>query len=141
MLADVHRKIESGMPCIAECGGFMYLHDYLEDSEGTEHRMCGVIPGRTKNMGKLTRFGYATFRTGTDGSLDNIEIKGHEFHYWDSDNNGSDWTAVKTNGRTYACEHDTGTLVAGFPHLYYYSNIEFIHGFMRKATEYSRKRR
>lgn len=141
MLADVRRRIGCGMPCIAECGGFMYLHDYLEDSEGTEHRMCGVIPGKTRNTNKLTRFGYATFRTGIDGMSDNVDIKGHEFHYWDSDNNGSDWTAVKTNGRTYTCEHDTGTLVAGFPHLYYYSNIEFIHGFMRKAAKYSERRR
>lgn len=137
MLKDIHDKIAEGMPCIAECGGFMYLHEYLEDSDGKRFRMCGVIPGNTKNMGKLTRFGYATFRTGCEGMSPETEIKGHEFHYWDSDNNGSDWIAVKTNGKTYPCEHDNGTLIAGFPHLYYYSNIDFIRGFMKRASEYS----
>ena len=136
MMKDIRTKINNGMPCIAECGGFMYLHDEMEDADGKIHKMCGVISGKTHNAGKLTRFGYATFETGQNG----MKIKGHEFHYWDSDNNGSDWTAVKTNGRTYRCTHDNGTLIAGFPHLYYYSSPDFVRLFLEKASEFSSKR-
>ena len=34
MRKDIREKILSGMPCMAECGGFMYLHEEMEDMEG-----------------------------------------------------------------------------------------------------------
>ena len=138
MLDDIREKVAGGMPCIAECGGFMYLHDEMEDSDGNMHRMCGVIHGSVRNTGRLTRFGYATFTPLRDDGLtgEGLSIKGHEFHYWDSDNCGSDWKAVKANGREYECIHDTGTMVAGYPHLYYYSNPEFVTRFLERCLEY-----
>ena len=138
MLDDIREKVAGGMPCIAECGGFMYLHDEMEDSDGNMHRMCGVIHGSVRNTGRLTRFGYATFTPLRDDGLtgEGLSIKGHEFHYWDSDNCGSDWKAVKANGREYECIHDTGTMVAGYPHLYYCSNPEFATRFLERCLEY-----
>ena len=140
MLDDIKEKVAGGMPCIAECGGFMYLHDEMEGSDGNMHRMCGVIHGSVRNTGRLTRFGYATFTPLRDDGLtgEGLSIKGHEFHYWDSDNCGSDWKAVKANGREYECIHDTGTMVAGYPHLYYYSNPEFATRFLERCLEYRR---
>jgi cobyrinic acid a,c-diamide synthase len=35
MRQDIKEKIESGMPCIAECGGFLYLHEELETQDGS----------------------------------------------------------------------------------------------------------
>ena len=35
MRRAVREKIQGGMPCMAECGGFMYLHKSMEDMEGT----------------------------------------------------------------------------------------------------------
>ena len=32
-LNSVEECVESGVPCIAECGGFMYLHEIMEDSD------------------------------------------------------------------------------------------------------------
>ena len=29
MREDVRRALNDGMPCLAECGGFMYLHDEM----------------------------------------------------------------------------------------------------------------
>lgn len=142
MLRDIREKISAGMPCIAECGGFMYLHDRMEDQNGEMHSMCGVIPGEVRNTGKLTRFGYATFTPLVpDGvTRGGLSVKGHEFHYWDSDNCGSDWKAVKANGREYTCIHDTGSMVAGYPHLYYYSNPEFALRFLERCREYAERR-
>ena len=142
MLRDIREKVSAGMPCIAECGGFMYLHDRMEDQDGEMHSMCGVIPGEVRNTGKLTRFGYATFTPLVpDGvTRGGLSVKGHEFHYWDSDNCGSDWMAVKANGREYTCIHDTGSMVAGYPHLYYYSNPEFVLRFLERCREYAERR-
>lgn len=142
MLNDIREKIASGMPCIAECGGFMYLHERMEDRDGVERRMCGVIPGRTWNTGRLCRFGYVTLRPVNDEGMMRSEptIKGHEFHYWDSESNGESWEASK-RGATYRCINDTGTLLAGYPHMYYYSNPEVPLGFLRRCAEYRDSRK
>lgn len=34
MRQSVKKAIKQGMPCIAECGGFLYLHRELEDQDG-----------------------------------------------------------------------------------------------------------
>ena len=46
------------MPCLAECGGFMYLHEEMEDERHIVWEMAGVLNGRTYPAGKLVRFGY-----------------------------------------------------------------------------------
>ena len=137
MLEDIRDTIASGMPCIAECGGFMYLHERMEDRDGIERRMVGAIPGRTWNTGRLCRFGYVTLQPADEGRMMGSRpvVKGHEFHYWDSESNGTDWEASK-RGTTYRCINDTGTMLAGYPHLYYYSNPEVPLGFLRRCAEY-----
>ena len=138
MLEDIRSKVKAGLPCIAECGGFMYLHERMEDSDGRMRNMCGVIPGEVRNTGKLSRFGYITLNPEKDDGMmpSDITVKGHEFHYWDSDNCGDDWNARKTNGKEYRCIHDTGTMLAGYPHLYYYSNPEVAYHFLMKCLEH-----
>lgn len=46
------------MPSVAECGGFMYLHESMTDEEGENWPMAGIITGSCHNRGKLVRFGY-----------------------------------------------------------------------------------
>jgi cobyrinic acid a,c-diamide synthase len=134
MRESVKAALKGGMPCMAECGGFMYLHSGIEDAEGRIRPMCGVIDGNVRDKHKLIRFGYATF------SKDGLWVKGHEFHYWDSDDCGSDWIAEKNSGKSYECIHDDGRTVAGFPHFYYYSNPELPLEFIRRCLAYSRGR-
>jgi cobyrinic acid a,c-diamide synthase len=137
MMEDIRTRISQGMPCLAECGGFMYLHDRLEDADGNMHDACGVIHGEVRNTGKLSRFGYITVSSEDPSSvLRDGSVKGHEFHYWDSDNCGGSWKAVKTNGKEYMCMHEEGGLVAGYPHLYFYSNPNVPYNFLCKVLEY-----
>jgi len=137
MLEAIRTKIEAGMPCLAECGGFMYLHERLEDADGVMHESCGVIKGEVRNTGKLSRFGYITVSSDDPNSvLKDGPVKGHEFHYWDSDNCGDSWKAVKTNGKEYMCMHEEGGLVAGYPHLYFYSNPDVLFNFLSKVLAY-----
>ena len=135
MREDIRKKIVSGLPCVAECGGFMYLHDTMEGSDGKVYEMCHIIPGATVNEHRLVRFGYVTL---TSDRLDIGPVRGHEFHHWDSDNCGSDWTAENRRGKRYSCIHDDGRIIAGYPHFYYYSNISFAAEIMRRASAYKR---
>ena len=63
MCTRIREVILDGMPCLAECGGFMYLHQEMEDMEGKQRRVCGVIPGRAYRTPKLNRFGKTGYRT------------------------------------------------------------------------------
>ncbi|MGB8451808.1 MAG: cobyrinate a,c-diamide synthase [Anaerocolumna sp.] len=141
MLAEIKRSIESGMPAIAECGGFMYLHESMEDKEGTDYPMAGVISGRCFKTGRLQRFGYI-YLHGTEDSLiakKHEVIKAHEFHYWDSENGGKAFRAIKPGGaREWDCIHATMNLYAGFPHLYFYGNPSIAERFLERCIQYGK---
>ena len=53
----IREKLKAGMPCMAECGGFMYLHEEMEGMDGNFYQMAGVIPGKAYRTPNLTRFG------------------------------------------------------------------------------------
>lgn len=44
---SIRFAIESGLPTLAECGGFMYLTEEIINRSGEPYSMVGVIPGRT----------------------------------------------------------------------------------------------
>lgn len=137
MLDDIKKKISGGMPAIAECGGFMYLHNELE-KDGKVYKMAGVIDGKVFKTDRLQRFGYITLTAENDNLLcsKNHSFPAHEFHYWDSTANGLDFTAQKADGREWKCVHSDGNLYAGFPHLYFYSDLKIAENFILKCAEY-----
>lgn len=133
MRLDVKEKLLNGLPCLAECGGFMYLHDEMEDEHGNFYPMAGVIRGKSQNEKKLVRFGYTALQCNEDNPYlkEGEIIKAHEFHYWDSTNNGESFLAVKPSGkRSWLSTHATKTMLAGYPHLYYPSNMKVILRFL-----------
>lgn len=142
MKDQIRRAIENGMPYLAECGGFMYLHDSMEDMEGTVYPMCGSIKGRSYRTPKLSRFGYITLSANGQRDAGQLlaggeTIQGHEFHYFDSTDPGQDYTAKKPNGRRqWECIHGDGRSAAGYPHLHYWSNPAFAARFLQKAQAY-----
>ena len=142
MLESVRKAIKNGMPCIAECGGFMYLGKCLKDAEGKEHPLVSVLPGEGYPTGRLGRFGYIEATVKKEGLLgkNGDRIRGHEFHYWDSTENGEAFLAEKPVGsRSWECMFHTETLAAGFPHFYFYNNPEMLYNFLMKAREYQRR--
>lgn len=138
MRAAVKRAAEGGMPVVAECGGFMYLHAALTDREGNCYDMAGVIPGTCFYTGKLVRFGYIELQEKQTCFLpQGDKIKGHEFHYYDSTNNGAALVARKpVTGKEYFCILEEENRWMGFPHLYYPSNPLFAQSFVEKAERY-----
>ncbi len=135
MRADIRRALMSGMPTIAECGGFMYLHDEMEDGGGRSWPMVGFINGKAYKTPKLRRFGYVTLTAVRDNMLmkSGQSIRAHEFHYWDSTAPGDGMTAEKTNGATYPAAHCGPSLYAGFPHLYFYGRPSVAANFIKKC--------
>ena len=110
-----------GLPTVAECGGFLCLGRTLQDADGTPHPMAGVLPGQGFKVGRLVRFGYARLTARADSMLFRAgeTLPVHEFHHWDSTENGDAFTAAKANGRQWACGFANARLYAGFPHLYW----------------------
>ncbi len=141
MRTAVREAIEGGMPSLAECGGFMYLFEEMETPEGEAYPMAGLLKGRCVNTGRLNRFGYVTVTPRTDGLLDG-PVKGHEFHYYDTPDNGKSCTAEKPSGnRSWPCMHMTEDHLWGYPHLYYPSNEKVVDRFCGKMKEYMKSRR
>ena len=141
MKESIKKAYESGMPVIAECGGFMYLHEVMEDGEGKEYREVGIVKGKAYKTDRLGRFGYVNL---TENSGDFFKeygnpgrIPAHEFHYYDSTCCGADFHAAKPVGkRNWDCMISEENLLAGFPHLYYYGNPKTAEVFMRKCKKY-----
>ena len=174
MKEQIRTRVAEGMPVLAECGGFMYLQEYLEvpsdekqaseKQDSGEHdsaeksvnplstrepqktqepqrtqqyTMCGILEGTCKKTDHLVRFGYIEISPKSESGAGTV-IRGHEFHYFDSTNNGAYCTAVKPGGkRTWDCMIVQGNVVAGFPHLYYRSNPGFINRFLDRCRMYS----
>lgn len=128
MRASVAEAVKQGLPTIAECGGYMYLLDAIEQVP-----MCGVLRGDAERKPRLVRFGYVEAETRRDSVLGpaGTVLRGHEFHRYDCDFNGADCTLMKpaaghgraaTSARSYEGIYLTDSLAAGFPHFYYWSN-------------------
>ena len=140
MRKSIRSAVLDGMPTIAECGGFMYLHDKLCDGDRS-YNMAGVIKGEVFRTDRLQRFGYITMTAENGGLLcgKGGSLKAHEFHYWDSTACGSAFISEKTDGTRYNCCHHTETLYAGFPHIYLCSDIGAAERFVRKCITYGEK--
>ena len=130
----IKKAIDRGMPVLAECGGFMYLLEYIANKEEKMYQMVGAISGSSSFKGKLVRFGYVTIEKD-----DTFLIKGHEFHYYDSDNNGGDLSVTKAStGSTVKGMHFNGRLCVGYPHLYYPSSPKFVENFLEAMKDYGK---
>lgn len=140
MLASIRQAWEAKMPFLAECGGFLYLHRELEGSDGIFYPLAGVIPDKAWKTNRLGRFGYITLTPDHPDVCLTGEIKGHEFHYWESGDCGTCWTAKKPlSDRSWSCVHSEQGQIAGFPHLYYPSAPEFAERWLETCRKWQKR--
>ncbi len=138
MRHSIRSALERGLPCIAECGGFMYLTQAIENAA-----MVGYLPGTCRNAGRLTRFGYVTLTAKADCLLCPAggKIPAHEFHYWDATETGSAFRAVKPSGLAWDCAFSNSHLYAGYPHFHFYANpdaaLRFYQTCMKEKHRYA----
>ncbi len=137
MRNSVKSAIENGMPTIAECGGFMYLTQYIENHSGDKIPMVGAVEGGCFMTSKLVRFGYKTLKAKEDNLLlkKGETVPCHEFHYSDCTDNGSDLIATK-GSRRMECIHGSDSLFAGYPHIHWWGNLDCFRNFLDKAEIY-----
>ena len=126
MRQSIRAALGGGLPCIAECGGFMYLTEHIAGFP-----MVGFLPGGCEDKGRLVRFGYVNLTARRDNLLCRAgeTIRGHEFHRWDADDPGDGFTARRESGRSWNCAVVSPTLYAGFPHFHFCANPSFAENF------------
>ena len=135
MRESIRKAVRGVLPTFAECGGFLYLHKELDGVP-----MAGVFDKKAWNTQKLQRFGYVELTAAKDNLFcgKGESIRAHEFHYYDSEDPGSDFRAEKASGaRGWDCVVTTDMLYAGFPHLYLPANPQFAVNFAKKAAYYA----
>jgi len=144
MKKSIREALDSGLPYYAECGGLMYLLKSLENFEGEKFKMTGWLKGSCRMSPRLQRFGYASLELKEDcifgpaGSA----LCVHEFHRSRVED-GEARTVYrlykKRQGKIsseWECGYLKGNGVAGYPHLHFYSNIEFARSFLANAGNY-----
>lgn len=127
MLASIRSALEQGLPCIAECGGFMYLQERLLGQP-----MVGFLKGNCFHAGKLVRFGYCTLTAKADTMLcrQGERIPAHEFHYYDVDHPGDGFSAKKSVGKPWDCGIANDRFYAGFPHFHFWAKPDMAARFL-----------
>ncbi len=125
LLKEIKNKLENGMPCYAECGGLMYLTSGIYDKDENLFQMVDFFKCKVKLTKTLQRFGYIEI------DFDGIKIKAHEFHYSTLENiqkNDFDYKfKIKkvNNKKEWECGLAKKNVLAGYPHIHFYSNIDF----------------
>ncbi|MFT8888142.1 MAG: cobyrinate a,c-diamide synthase [Ethanoligenens sp.] len=122
VLAGIRKAVLSGMPCVAECGGFLFLQKGMRNAHDKLIPMVGALEGEAFMTGGLKRFGYVKLTAKCDNLLcaAGESLSAHEFHYSDSTFCGDSFTAEKPGGtRQYACIAAGPTLFAGYPHIHF----------------------
>ena len=140
MLASIKQFVLQNKPCLAECGGFMYLMERYTDKDGASWPWVGAIKGEVHMTKKLKRFGYITLESSTDNLLAKIgeKINAHEFHYSDSNANGSSFVAKKASSKAqWECINADDSLCAGYPHMHLWGNPNFAANFIRACKKTS----
>ncbi|MDT8859298.1 cobyrinate a,c-diamide synthase [Alkalihalobacillus sp. MEB130] len=136
----IRRAIESGLPTLAECGGYMYLTESIETTKSTKHKMVGVIPGNVQMHTRLAALGYREIKGLNDNFfLGNSVAKGHEFHY-SSYKQGEHQLqpAYETKGMRGTMVEGCFiyNLVAGYTHFHFASCPSMVDNWMKKCLEH-----
>ncbi len=143
MLESLRNMKSLGIPIMAECGGFMYLHKSIKDMNGSSFKMAGIIDGQAFFTKKLVNFGYVEITSECNGICADKgdTIKAHEFHYSDSTCNGENFIIKRPNGKIRKGIHMQDNIFAGYPHIYFWSNIKYAEKFSESCRRFSLRRK
>ncbi len=108
MLNAINKAAKQGTKILAECGGMMYLGQFIIDDSGNRYNMANIFDFSTSIQTKKLHLGYRKVK------FDTYELWGHEFHY----SSISDNTTHQTNNKVY-----TARLKEADTKLYSYKNV------------------
>ncbi|NWG08935.1 MAG: hydrogenobyrinic acid a,c-diamide synthase (glutamine-hydrolyzing) [Nitrososphaerales archaeon] len=144
MLKSVKKVAEDEMPIYAECGGLMYLTDYITDFKNRSYRMVGLLNARSVMTKNLT-LNYTLADVVEDNPLSRKGdvLRGHEFHY-------SKILDVPIDARfSYRMKVGRGIdgkrdawlehkALASYMHMHFAYQRRFVKNFLRTCEDYSR---
>jgi cobyrinic acid a,c-diamide synthase len=138
---SVKRLIESGIPTLAECGGFMYLSESIETTDKKKYQMVGVIPGSVQMQTNLSALGYREITGQNDNFLllNNLIARGHEFHYSSFQSVEEDVPyAYESKGLRGVSKEGylLNNVVAGYTHFHFGSCPKMVENWIEKCLEY-----
>lgn len=113
----IRAHILAGKPCVAECGGMLYLQSSLT-YQGDQHTLLGLLPGNAVVGDRLAAIGYQ--------QAPNEKLKGHTFHYAAIQDAQTDERARFHDGREGEFIWRREGLVASFVHWYFRSDPETV---------------
>jgi cobyrinic acid a,c-diamide synthase len=125
-LKDVRQKLEAGLPCYGECGGFMYLTRSITDLKGDTRDVVGFFDAEAKMTKRLQRFGYV------DVEYQDLSIPCHEFHrsLVEEGNLEYVYKVSKTKDgelvREYRCGANKSRTLGGYPHVHFLADPNFV---------------
>ena len=81
--SDRLRRFAQTRPVHGECGGYMVLGQSLEDGQGKQHEMTGLLGHSTSFAKRKLHLGYRSARLLSNSVLGRggTALRGHEFHY------------------------------------------------------------
>lgn len=129
MLRSIKEALEDGLTCYAECGGLMYLTREIEGFE-----MVGFFEGKSFMTNRLNNFGYA------EVNFNGIKINCHEFHKSKTESKEKKIYNVskinyKGDLKTWECGYEKKNTLAGYPHIHFFGNKEFLKYILRDKEE------
>lgn len=131
LLADIRRGAARKLPILAECGGYMYLAETMEDGKGNIWPMAGVVRGHSRMTEKLGPFGYVQVKDCNSGLIGGEGVPAHEFHYSVMEDEEGDFEIRKTPGKVWKGGRSLPWLYGAYPHLYFYGCPEIPINFVR----------
>lgn len=125
----------------AECGGLMYLSQYLEISDH-KYKMIGIFEFSTKMLEKRKVLGYRIIKLKENCFLGNkgMELRGHEFHYSEIINPDKNCIYEVYNRKKdyiYNEGYKKNHVIASYIHLHFYSNKNCFNNLINKNQEVS----
>lgn len=120
----IKQATENGLPIFAECGGYMYLMNFLTDFDGKIFKMCGVIPNQAVMTDKLQMVGYVNATLERDCIIGKRgdRIHAHEFHFSKEVGNSAKniFACEKLRtGEKYFAGYANENIVASYLHIHF----------------------
>jgi len=145
MIESIRAFAARGRPVYAECGGLIYLSQGVEDHDGNQCSLAGLLPAWAKMKQRFASLGYvevdltADSLFGQKGAI----LRGHKFHYSElvDDPAGSgEWKKVyelkrKRTGEVAREGYQRGNTLASYVHLHLASRPRALHRLAKICRE------
>ena len=145
MRRSVREFAGSGRPVYAECGGLMYLSQWITGAGGERSAMCGVLPCGTRMLERRKALGYVEVELSEDSlwGVSGGVGRGHEFHYSELEGDPAgerDWRRIYRVKRSRGGEQElegftNGTVMASYVHLHFAARPEMARRLYQKCAE------